>query len=584
MREKYWKAYEKRFLRGLQSKLYEQNEDPFIQQLNKGIKKINTFLEIVINGDESKPLEHHQFKILMEHTPIILTQAFGERFYKNHKRRLLGMCCSKHDHTIILSVVRRQTGKTELMVRMGVALIVAFPNMNNPNEPNEWLMSSFKEKHSRVNLRRAHYFIMKHLDKIEGLFKIEKTLNELRLIGKKSKKVERYLLVYPGDLDGLGGKQYLLDEFFKFLFHAIFQQLVPQMQIGKMLGIIMSSLKGERAKMITSYFLNPKKNELTRIVNVTEICEDCLKLPPEEAELCPHMDKIQAHFVDQDRREKSMKIMPMSLRMSEMRSVPMPTPGQIWTEHYLTKNFIENIWPVGRFSGYVHFMFIDPSMTSTGGSFTATTILSRPTRKDFVIKYLHKQLTPSNTQIVQYVEKDLEFFFSKFEDTFICLFVEMNVVNHGLEIHKMLLEHKYFDNRVHFYKGIDYRKRTREFDRYGVCKVGGDSEKFVQILSNQFEEKRMFFHPRCCTRSKHGINYMKEGLLEQCLNVKEVNYTDKSGGQVSKMVSKKGPGGSSCHDDQYISLASADMWSIKSVDPDEVKFYSDLLYKKAFRF
>jgi len=199
---------------------------------------------------------------------------------------------------------------------------------------------------------------------------------------------------------------------------------------------------------------------------------------------CDHMPRLQAHFIDPVKRRAVIKLMPKLQALREMFNIIPKVHGQLWTTDYLQDKLFGQVAVDIAFN---NFMFVDPSMTSTNGSMTGTSIVS-VNKKDIVTKYINASITDSNTAIVDFIVKDIEYFFSVFPESRIFLFVESNTVNHGREIQEALKKRKWIKKgKVIHIKGIQpkYRKfkndirQNREFERFGVQKRGGHEEKFL---------------------------------------------------------------------------------------------------------
>lgn len=556
--------------------------------IDVGAERIESFFYLVLSS-KKKPLERHQFDVLMVTKPILLREAFGWEFYETHRKTLLGLCQCTHSYLIALFVLKRQFGKTELMVRIAGACLLSFPNPDDKYKANEWVLYSHKGEHVKENLDRCKTFLEGKEEFWGESFTCKSTQTYIILKNIKNSTDKRKLLVKIGNVDGLGGKKVFGDEFAAWSAKRAQQQFAPQLQVKATIAWLFTSLK-EAAPWFTPW-MDRERNKLTLIINKSEICVECIELPYDEAVNCDHLPKLQAHFVDQDRRKAIMDLMPADLVMREMyNSVPLPK-GQVWTAKYLKEKFFSSIPSPSetQVNGIIkkpilHYMFVDPSMTSTSNSYTGSTILTlmrgrgaKKYKTQCFVEYINTIPTPANDKIVEYVMSDLEAFFRVFKNAKVVLFVEGNTTSHGYEIQERLLAKRWIqDERVYHMKGMRVRGKLG-YAKYGVQKRHGHEELFVQILREYFSQGRIFFHPKAFTRNKQGIHQMKRVLLSQLLNVKGVLKRN-----MIMIESKKDSDDRPALNDLYISLTSAMHWGLKTTNNEDLDLSSQLVSGKSF--
>ena len=458
MKEREWSGLLNAFKEHELSSLTRLPDEVF----EKGLQQIRQFLTLVLDTPK-RPLEKHQFDVLINYLPIVFKEAFGKWYWEANMDELSSKCNLVHTKQIVLVVIKRQHGKSEIMARLAAASMVCFNNKESDFTANSWLIFSHKGLHACENLNRIKCHVMSYKRRWRDNFTFKCNQKALRLKSISGDKDDiREAIVYTGNLDGLGGKKGFFDEFGQNSEHRVAVQFVPQLQVKGVSFLLATSLKAYNPWL--SKWIDPKKNILTAIVNHTEICEECLKKECyEESMKCQHKRRLQAHFVDPDSTKGCIKLMPPAIAMREMANAMPNVRGQIWREDYLR----EKLSIIG-YDGdqYEHYFFVDPSMTSPDGSRSGSTGMSYAKNK-FFVKYLNHEHTSSNTQIVNYVIKDLEYFFKLFPKTRVYLFVESNTVNHGEEICRELdhVDRKWLQRgKVVFVKGIKQGKR------YGVTK------------------------------------------------------------------------------------------------------------------
>jgi len=537
-------------------------------EFENGLITLKKFLRIIILN-KKKPLERHQFECLILIIPIIFEWCFGLNYCSSNWERLQTDCDLKHNKNCTLIVIKRQFGKTELLTRIAAAAILSFPNIEHPFKPSEWLIISHKGDHAKEILNRVYTYILEHKKDYE-MFTMRKTLKRIELIHKYNNNDIRVINVHEGNIDGLAGKRFFGDEFFKWKEIVADEQFPPQLQIKTTCALLFSTLKKRGHWSLR--WLNDQ-NELVFLINFAEICVKCAELEYEQATLCNHMRKLQAHFVNVERRNAIISLMPKNSALKEMYNIVPNTHGQVWNEGYLKRHIIR--YKEEYFKEY--FMFVDPSMTSDDGSFSGTTILGENSAQEDYICYLNTELTPSNTNIVRFIIKDLLYFVENFtfpnEEFTIFLLVEHNTVNHGREIYQNIIQNYTLRNKVVFIKAIKNEKR------FGVRKKEGDEERFAQTLNDKMESRRILIHKNCITRNRMGIKNMISMLIDQCSHVRKM--PSKTSSSKIKVCSKLNLNNKATNNDLYISLVSALHWTFYLKNPTHVAINKQYKFRRS---
>lgn len=550
MLEKYWKILLKKIEKEYDKELLEiENDMIFIE----GINKLDVFLEMILEDDD-KPLERHQFDCLIDFMPIILPWTFGMNYWKNNKIIIMINCNLKHDKNCVLTVIKRQHGKTELLVRVVTASAVAFPNIDNDMKPAEWCIVSHKGDHAKEILRRCETYLSSKKEFIKDFITEErkiKTLKKIEIIHKYNKNDKRIIEVFEGNIDGLAGKRLFGDEFFKWLQDRADVQYPPQLQVKGTSALLFTTLKG-RSHWSERWLQRGFK--LMHIINYGEICIKCLDLPYDEAIKCKHMPKIQAHFINPEAREAIIYLMNPRDALTQMYNIVPNSQGQVWQINYLKKKIMR--YNEEYFREY--FAFVDPSMTSEDGSYSATSIIGENNDGEDTLCFSNSELTSSNTHIVNFIEKDLEYFVNNFSHPkrkkyIIFLFVEHNTVNHELEIWKRLSNNGLLKNKIIFVRGIKENKQTKEFGRFGVRKGKNDEEFYAQTLGDKMLKNQIYIHEKFITRSKLGTKEIINTLITQCSHVRTIPY----GNNKVKISSTLNLCDKRVNNDVYMSFVSA---------------------------
>ena len=571
------------------NKLLEKINKNFINQLcatvvdnifNEGLIKLDSFFRICL-GRENEPLERHQFEITIECCPQILEWTFGINYYNKHKLRIKKLCNFSHLKSCVVTVIKRQHGKTEMIVRIASASLLVFPLVETSKENctriSEFCIRSYKGEHAKEILERCWKYIKNFeylLDDFLTHKKRLKTSTKIELINKYDTGDVRWLRVLQGGITGLSKKRFFGDEFFKWTSDASHTQLGPQLQVEGTSGFFFSTM--ERSSHWCSGWINSEQ-KLAKILNYGEICNDCMKLPYEQQVKCTHCRQLQAHWIDPKKKEAVMSILPPSDVLTEMYNVVSMATGQLWKEDYLEKSFREKNFE--KFSDY--FMFVDPSMTSTDGSWSGTTIVAEK-NKEIIICYLNTDKTDSPNTIQNYIIDDLEYFVKNFAGIknkfYITLFVEHNTINHGKDIFFKLKDNYLLKDRVIFAKKIKYDKKEDKYERFGVTKKGGDEEIFADLLHTKLYNEKICFHKDWCTRNSIGRK-IKDVLIKQCTHVR--NIVKKGEKSKPYIVSTKDFNDKKTKNDLYMSLVSA-LYNIQELkyNPNNTALYRQFFNRK----
>jgi hypothetical protein len=493
-----------------------------------GKKKIDSFFRICINKKVG-PLERHQYEIVYECCPIILEWAFGVNYYKKNKDRIQKLCNFSHDKSCVISVIKRQHGKTEMIVRISAASLLVFPLVDifgmEGRRISEFCIRSYKGDHAKEILNRCWDYIQKFDECLENFIldnRKVKTTTSIELVNKFDSNDVRKLRVLIGKLTGLSKKRFLGDEFFKWSSDASHTQMGPQLQVEGTCGLFFSTL--EKSSHWCMGWINSKQ-ELAKVLNYGEICNDCMELPYDKQIKCNHCRQLQAHWIDPKKRKAVISILPKSEVLKEMYNVVSRSTGQIWKRDELNRVFIEKDFSGKKFRDY--YVFVDPSMTSEEGSWSGITIIGINNQDEIVICYLNTDKTDTITAIQNFVINNLVYFVDNFkkhstDQFYITLFVEHNTINHGYELFlKMARNHK-LRNRIIFIKNIKYDEKTKEHKRFGVKKKKGDEETFAQLLHYYIVFEKICFHNDWVTRNSIGKDGMKDILITQITHVKNV--------------------------------------------------------------
>jgi hypothetical protein len=235
------------------------------------------------------------------------------------------------------------------------------------------------------------------------------------------------------------------------------------------------------------------------------------------------------------------------------RFIEMILSGELLTKEYLEKNLLKNIWYTSKYSGCMHFMYV---------CMGSTAIISRPNTKEFVIKYLRIRILLTNCQEVSSIEDDMTCFFTQFPDAFLCVLVEIHLVNHTIELNKILKKRNYFDGRVQLFKGINYSSKFKTFQNYGCFRHS--TNLHIGQLYKVLITKSIYFHQRFCDSEK-----IKEIVSDELFNsITASNYSIRE--KRSTIIN---------------ALALAVWWSSLILDPDypNSRHYNHVMYIKAFR-
>jgi hypothetical protein len=544
-------------------------DEAFIQ----GNRKLGVFFRVVLDTPE-EPLERHQFMIIKDGSmPIILPWTYGEEWYSRNKKWVSKRCRLKHLKNCMLVVIKRQTGKTEVLARTAAGVLIALNNFeelgkkDNP-KPVVYCVRSFKGEHARTVLERTYHYAT--ASAYAKCFDIRKFGKKIVLTSTNILNDVRIFRLLEGSITGETKPKLFGDEYSKWTEDAAMQQLKPMLQVDGSYALLYCTLRDNE-----HWFqgcLDPKQ-QLFYLINYAEVCNECLRTKKsEEALKCTHTKRIQAHWIDEEKRDAIKSVMPMHEIMKELYNVLPSNPGLIWEKDFLQQNLFNTFYDTTKhFSEF--FMFVDPSMTSSDGSWSGTTILAENSRGESVVCYLNTDMTDTLTLIQNFVVRDLEQFVDKFPGfkegySVIYLFMEFNTVSHGVEVFNKIQDSYRLSECVSVVKGIKYNKEKKEFGRFGVAKKKGDEERFASLLNRKMVGMDIRFHKHCFTRNTIGIEEMKDLLLKQCSQVR--NIPNIRGGV--KVVSNLSLSGKPVKNDLYMSLVSALYNTKRSKNPDDT-FY-----------
>lgn len=555
---------------GWDSEFERMEQDPFLDPLQvgadihkmKAINALKTFLNVILmqryKNDGSlpdKPYERHQFEALCEDLPLFLPSFYGEEYFDTHKEEIKRSYNLSHTKSVVLMLTGRQYGKTEGSIRELVGLLLSCPKW----KPGllKWVVVSYKGELVRDMLKRAHDFILR-LDFQDNYHYVYSRM-KLKLVNLLDNTDVREAHALEGNIDGHGGEKFFIDEFFKWKENIAVVQFPPQLQIKGTMAKITTTLKG-RVPWSTNFITT--NNKLLHLINYSEICSNCISLPMEEAIKCNHVRPIQTHFVDMEKREAIISLMPREYAISEMYNLTPNVLGQLWGKEYL-KERIKDRRGKDVFNKVV--AFVDPSMTGMGQSASAITIIGENLLEEIFVLYLDSKITPSETTIVDFIVGSLFTFVSKFKsfktkDWCIKLMVEHNTFTHARELDYKISKISKLMDRVDLIRAIekdkmpDEKTKVREFKRIGVRKKAYDEERYAQILDDKLKLGKIYIHEECFTQNTIGIERMIDTLIEQSSNVR---YIPNKFGGTGRIVSKLDINNKQVLNDLYISFVSA---------------------------
>jgi hypothetical protein len=110
------------------------------------------------------PLMKYQFAIVMECLPHIFTYCYGSVYFTKNRARLSRLSELRHSKTSALIIVKRQHGKTEVLVRILGACLLCFPNMDGDVHEATYCLLSHKGDHAKANLKRLRVYLLKKIE------------------------------------------------------------------------------------------------------------------------------------------------------------------------------------------------------------------------------------------------------------------------------------------------------------------------------------------------------------------------------------------------------------------------------------
>jgi len=197
-------------------------------------------------------------------------------------------------------------------------------------------------------------------------------------------------------------------------------------------------------------------------------------------------------------------------------------------------------------------------------SFSAITVIGeRDGHK--VLLYVNDAITPEVTAIEGFVVDQLNHFYENFphkEETTCYLFVEMNTMTYGQHLVDLINQKHVLRDRVIVVKGRKSKKaKKKKYDLPGTMKVGGDDYRFRDVITEHFQERRLWIHRDMVLPTRLTRKDVLSRLLGQLSNVHM-----KQLGTSVRVVSKETVDGRKVEDDMYISFASALYWSDEFVE------------------
>jgi len=545
MKDQYWNYTFEKLKSG-----YDDDDNSFDNiNVRESKEKIAKFIEIVVK-DEERPLEKHQFDCFLGILPIALSWAFGSKYFALNKQKLKKNYRLKTTKKFAIIIIKRQFGKTELLVRIMVASFIVFDNIDNPCSEMIYTLKSHKGEHAKEVLERVKNTIERKKDYIGEEFEWYPgkcaTQRKLVLKNKYNKFDVREIRVTEGNIDGKTSLKLFGDEYFKWKEVEGTKQLIPQFQIEDASGIFATTLQNR--KEWTNRIMRDRNNpdSVFIFLYILDVCFPCLETEDIDIIMnCNHLPKLQAHFVNPDKRKNIANLLSKRDQLTELKNIIPSASGQIWRE-YLLKDVL---FTKKKIDHDEFFMFCDPSMTSKDGSYTATTIVGQnELNGEYSICYINQGFTGQSSEIKNFIVEDLNYFVFKFmkRKQHLFLFIENNVLNWGEDILFEINANYQLRECVTMIQGI---KLDDDVPRYGVLKKAGYNERFAKIMDENIQRRNIFLNSRCITRNKNqSVKELVETLINQMLNVRIKN---------GRVTSKKDINGRSINDDLYISCASA---------------------------
>jgi hypothetical protein len=552
----------------------------YTKEYHSGLKKLRKFYKIILK-DEKKPFEKHQFEIVRGCTPMILKMAYGNRFFFEHLGFLKKKFRLDHMKTAVLVVLKRQVGKTETMVRMISAAVVCFDNVDFPEIPFELPIVSYKGDHAKEIMERCYHYLISKKELIIN-FRIDgnriKTLKSLKLVNKHNSQDVRRVYVVEGKIDGLAGKTYFFDEYFKAKEQIAVKDLLPQLMVDGTAILAMTTLH-ESGHWRERFLEN--ENDLFHMIYKANICKQCLKLPPQQMIKCDHMEKIQTSFIDIKKMKAISMLMSDEQIMSELYNVIIKSSGQVWSKEFINSKFVAGTFDEKKCNG-IYYMFCDPSMTSTAsnekGSYTASALIYEDTDGTDYLCSIDHEKTDCVSRIWDSILKHLRHAFNTVKPTpkYIVLFVEHNTINYGVELEKAIYEDRDLFDRVIFFRGINTRAKNNTDWRYGVTKRAHDDERFMAILNEKMYMDKFFIHARCSTPNEvQTLDSLITELKRQVCNVRFLN---------GRVTSKYNNNKKKDIDDMYITITSA-IYNIRRIkNPNYREWFDQLLNRQTVSY
>jgi hypothetical protein len=320
----------------------------------------------------------------------------------------------------------------------------------------------------------------------------------------------------------------------------------------------------------SSQWLKADNNSIHNLLNFAEICNECLKLPIDQALQCNHTNSIIAGFVDSTQQGQIMALMDQDRLYSEMFNVLPQTNNSIWQLSQLEEYFSRKCSKKTFFDQL--FFFCDPSMTGPSGSYTACALVGCSKDGEIVVYGISSQRTDTNTAIIDFITNNLKLAVETFQPrapgsldpngTKFKIFasVEHNTVNHTYELIRRFAREDSLRDTIVFLRsiGVQKQRKTKQQKRWihlrgGQIKRPNDELKWADICNQKFITGRFWIHPEGITTDLHGsFSQSVKMAVSQFANIRNVLKH----GHVD-VVSKYDANNRPVHQDIWVSLATA---------------------------
>jgi len=240
----------------------------------------------------------------------------------------MGMWNLEHTKNATLLILRRQAGKTEILTRILAACILAFPNIDEPGRQMAYLSLAQAGARAKENLYRTLCYVEDMLECFpfeRGMYRITKqrAIRQGQLVWLKITKLglrsdDRYVEAKDCGTALRGGTKpvAIVDEFFIWRTDIAVDVLMPMLQVDGANVILATTLR-DREQWTLPWMQNEKEKPV-HILNLSEICDGCLKERPEEMLMCTHGANLQCSWINVEGRERWIRMMPHGVAMREM--------------------------------------------------------------------------------------------------------------------------------------------------------------------------------------------------------------------------------------------------------------------------